>query len=69
MFFRAVGEDGRVFPRDGEFFDRELVRGIDHVLTSVCGLDDGEMRRTILSYHDGISRGTFDLERAARGGL
>lgn len=66
MFFRAAGEDGRMFERDRRFFEQELSRGIDHVLTHVCGLEDRETRRVVASYYDSISKGGLDIERLAQ---
>lgn len=39
MSFRAPDEQGALFPADREFLDDMVPRGLDWVLTDVCGLD------------------------------
>lgn len=76
MFFRAVSEDGRMFEMDRKFVDQELSRGMDHVLTSLCGLEDGETKRLIETFYDrisrmeiggDISRGPLDIDELMKG--
>ncbi len=39
MLFRAMDDEGRMFPRDSEFAETIYSQGAEHVLRSVCGLD------------------------------
>ena len=48
FFFRAMDENGQLFENDRKFV-RELERcGVDHVLTSICGLDPKEHEQLII---------------------
>ena len=66
MFFRAVSEDESVLEQDLSFFDEELSRGLDYVLTHVCGLEDRETRRMVSFYYDMISEGSLDIEELTK---
>jgi len=39
FYFRATDESGNMFERDKEFVERYYKKGIDHILTEVCGFD------------------------------
>ncbi len=41
MYFRATDEHGELFPADRDFAEQVLPQGLDHVLTTTCGLDAG----------------------------
>ncbi len=59
MLFRATDEHGRLYPRDRDFAEQVYSQGPEHVLRSVCGLDehdalDGGIFRAVLQAHDFI---------------
>jgi mannitol-1-phosphate 5-dehydrogenase len=63
LFFKAADEKGRMFEKDVEFHEKEMKKGADHVLESVCGLKDEASRSLILHYYAGILRGERDIEK------
>jgi mannitol-1-phosphate 5-dehydrogenase len=60
MLFRAVDDDGHMFPRDAEFAEQIYTRGPEHVLRTVCKLNptgepDGRVFEDVLAAHERIA--------------
>jgi mannitol-1-phosphate 5-dehydrogenase len=61
FFFKAADEQGRPYENDLLFHERESSKGVEHILTAICGLDDAEIRTTIVQYFEAIYRGNRDI--------
>jgi mannitol-1-phosphate 5-dehydrogenase len=63
LFFKGTDEKGRMFEKDLEFHEKEMKKGADHVLQSVCRLKDEASRSLILRYYNRILEGERDMEK------
>jgi mannitol-1-phosphate 5-dehydrogenase len=63
FFFDAVGEDGRPFEADVEFRVNEFSKGIDHLLESICGIENEEERSLVRKYFATLESGDRDIQR------
>jgi len=63
LFFKETDEKGRMFEKDIEFHEKEMKKGADHVLQSVCRLKDEASRPLVLRYYAGILHGERDIEK------
>jgi hypothetical protein len=68
LSFKAVDEKGNLFDGDRLFHEREIVKGFDHVMKAVCGLEDAEMPGLIRDYYERIRGGSVALEAVLSGG-
>jgi len=41
--FRAVDEEGRLYPRDTEFIANEVPKGLAGILRDICGLRESDV--------------------------
>jgi len=57
MFFQAKDEKGQVYESDREFHEREVFRGIEHVLKSISKLEDTEIINLVKKYYDTLKTG------------
>ena len=59
--FRGVDEGGNLYGNDRVFHEREMSRGVDHVLRRICGLTDERIISLIKGYHKELEGGNRDL--------
>jgi mannitol-1-phosphate 5-dehydrogenase len=62
LFFMGVDDEGNMFPQDRVFHDKELSKGVEHVLSSVCKLGDRGVKSLILHFYNGIKGGERNIE-------
>jgi mannitol-1-phosphate 5-dehydrogenase len=62
FFFRAVDEDGRPFESDAEFQEKEVSRGVDHLLKNICGIEEEKIHTLIRGYFLNLESGNRDLQ-------
>ncbi|MGQ9617093.1 MAG: mannitol-1-phosphate 5-dehydrogenase [Spirochaetota bacterium] len=62
LLFRGVDEDGNLFPQDRVFHDRELSKGVNHVLENVSRLKNEDVKSLIRHYYSRIKGGARDIE-------
>ncbi len=67
LFFKGTDESGRMFVKDVEFHKKEMSKGVEHVLQSVCKLKDGGARQLILRYYERILASEKDIEGVKKG--
>ena len=46
-YFRATGESGHMFERDREFVEKYFSKGLEYILTNVCGFDKTKHKNII----------------------
>jgi mannitol-1-phosphate 5-dehydrogenase len=68
LFFKAVDDKGKLFDGDRLFHESETVKGFDHVMKTVCGLEDAETLGLIRDYYERIREGSVTLEAVLSGG-
>lgn len=61
LLFRGVDEEGNLFPRDRIFHDKELSKGLDHVLENVCKLGDRGVKSLIQHFYNRIIGGERNI--------
>jgi mannitol-1-phosphate 5-dehydrogenase len=61
LHFRGVDGEGRMYEPDRLFHEREMPRGVDHVLREVCRLSDERIISLIERYHESLAGGNRDL--------
>jgi len=54
MFFKATDENGKRYANDIVFHEREISKGIEHVLKNVCKLENSEVINIIKDYYERI---------------
>ena len=62
MLFRAKDENGKLYPNDEQFVNNIYSKGIENVLTEVCGLKsnkDKEIIEKIIYHHKKLSNNPF----------
>jgi mannitol-1-phosphate 5-dehydrogenase len=66
FFFRALDEQGHMFRKDREFHEKDMNRGVSHVLKNVCKLSDGKVISLIKRYYHMIEGGNKNLDSYSR---
>ncbi|MBN2323443.1 MAG: mannitol-1-phosphate 5-dehydrogenase [Spirochaetes bacterium] len=66
LFFRAAGEDGRMYEPDRRFIEKELSGGVERVIEEVCGLAEREEKERITEFYQKIERGEIDPDTLLR---
>jgi hypothetical protein len=62
LFFRVGDEQGRMFEKDREFHENDMIRGVSHVLENVCKLSDVKVVSLIKRYYRMIEDGNRNLD-------
>jgi mannitol-1-phosphate 5-dehydrogenase len=62
LFFRAVDENGNMFEQDLQFHEREVSRGVDHVLKNICKIEEKEVVDIVKGYYHEIVKGEKEIE-------
>ncbi len=61
MFFRAKDENGQMYENDRLFHEKEISKGINHVLKNICNLKNAEVCSLIERYYVMLNRGERDI--------
>lgn len=61
LFFKAQDENGNMFEKDLKFHKEEVPKGIDHILHSICALEDEEVKALIKRHYSMIEEGKRDI--------
>jgi mannitol-1-phosphate 5-dehydrogenase len=62
LFFRAVDENGNMFEKDLRFHEREASLGVDHVLKSICKIEEKEVVESVRHYYSEIASGKRKID-------
>jgi mannitol-1-phosphate 5-dehydrogenase len=63
--FTGVDEAGNMFENDRIFHEREMSRGVEHILRRICRFTDERILSLIRGYHEELEEGNRDLSSAA----
>lgn len=61
LFFEAVDDRDDMFEKDIAFHEKEVTKGIDHVLKNICKMENKAIKAIIKYYYDNIIQGNREI--------
>jgi mannitol-1-phosphate 5-dehydrogenase len=63
LFFRAVDGNGNLFEQDLQFHEREVSKGIDHVLMQICNIKNKDVVNIVKKYYSELKKEKKDIDK------